>query len=238
MASASTETGKVSRRARQLAGGFEAAYPRITATATEGIGAPDIEIARVLQQLFPQLADMQRRESLRAAADQLGLMKEDISTLDILGRQTDPEYYATRAAAANAAQQLLQPGLTGGETAAIERSLGQRGIATGTQFTPSQTETVSRATTFGNAARDRFASALQSATALLPNLQKPNAPVRTIGASQVSMPNLPTLGGTSQGLAQGVLGQVGQLQNTGLQAALNRGSDLERLLASMPNVSL
>ena len=229
MAYQRSEPAKLSRRASDFASAFKAAYPAISRTISGQVGPTEQENLRVLLQSFPQLAEMQRTENLQTAADQLGLMKEDVRTLGGLAQEVDPEYFALRQAATGASQQLMTPGLTGGETSAIERALAQSGISRGTQFAPSTTETVGSAMTYGNAARDRFSQALTSATALLPQLKQNISPVRSVSPTKAPAMSLPTLGSTAQGTAQGVMGQVGEVQKTGLEAALGTPSLLERM---------
>lgn len=92
---------------------------------------------------------------------------QNVRAADALSREIDPEFYNVRSNTAGAINSLLHPGLTGGETEAIQRSLNQQNARAGVT-NPTSLNTVSNAMTFGNAARDRVSQAVQQATQFLP----------------------------------------------------------------------
>lgn len=100
-----------------------------------------------------------------------GAGKDQAVASDQLNRLLNPEYYSTRALAGSKSNDLLNSinlgGLSGGETAAVERALNQDNFATGNLGVGNATNTVSNAMNFGNALQSKqtmLGNALGAAT--------------------------------------------------------------------------
>jgi hypothetical protein len=123
--------------------------------------------------LYAQLAQQIARANAQSEAGTTnellrGTGGDTVREADKLAREVDPEYYGVRSAASSGLQGLLKPGLSGGETEAIQRSLNQQNQKNGSLITPTSSSTVANAMTFGNAARDRMSQAVNQATQFLP----------------------------------------------------------------------
>lgn len=131
---------------------------------------------RASQAVSPEYAQLQRDifrgnalSEAQTTGDVLAGPGADIvRRADALSREIDPEFFRTRAATSEGINQLLQPGLTGGEREEIQRYLNQVNNETGTLTVPTNISTVSNASTFGRAARDRLSQAVNQATNFLP----------------------------------------------------------------------
>lgn len=144
---------------------------------------------QLYQQYGPQLAQLGNQVSGINMAGQVGnenqilggagtdLLKTGFNASQIF----DKPYYQTRDAAATQAQNLLSGSsdisgnLTGSEQNQIAQGLAREGVQRGTSNAPSQTETVSNAMQYGNAAFQRqqtekstLASAINAASQFLP----------------------------------------------------------------------
>lgn len=91
-------------------------------------------------------------------------------------QMANPEFYAAKAQAGNKLSELLSSinlnGLTGSETAQVQRGLAQQDAQKGILASPSQTATVSNAMQFGSALQQKqqnLASAISTATSFLPS---------------------------------------------------------------------
>lgn len=116
----------------------------------------------------------------------------------------DPEYFSTRELAAQQMQDMLKPGLSGGEHEAIQRYMNQNDVATGNlNAGGGATNVVSNAMQFGNAARDRMSQSLSLATGMLPTLRS-NVDTFQQATGRPSMVN------TGEGRTQNVATNVGQ----------------------------
>lgn len=116
----------------------------------------------------------------------------------------DPEYFSTRELAAQQMQDMLRPGLTGGEHEAIQRYVNQNDVATGNlNAGGGASNVVSNAMQFGNAARDRMSQSLSLATGMLPTLRS-NVDTFQQATGRPSMVN------TGEGRTQGAATNVGQ----------------------------
>ena len=149
----------------------------------------------------------------------------------------DPEYYATRANMAKALGELMNGGLTGGETEAIQRSLNQNAEAAGLT-TPSAARTVAEAQTFGGAARDRLSQALNQATQALPAM-KSGVDAFQQATGRSTMANTgdtkftgakddESYGSSAQQMGQSLLGELGANNRTAMGINANRRDSLDR----------
>lgn len=135
----------------------------------------------------------------------------------------DPEYFAAREKAGARLQELLQPGLTGGESEAAARGINRVAVGRGLLNAPSQTATLNAAQTFGNASRDRLSQALGVATGVMPQLRTGVNPFEVRPAQQNTGNNLFTgvrqeSGNQAAGYSNNLLGQIGQNVRTETQA--------------------
>lgn len=140
--------------------------------------------AQLMQELYaqygPQLNALGSQIAEQNAAAELATNRRllDAGGMDML-KTLDPEYFNTRATTSSRLGDLLSSidlsgKLSGGEIAAIERSLAQSNMRGGTTA-PSNLSTVANAMQFGNAAYARkqaaqnaLSQAINSATAFLP----------------------------------------------------------------------
>ena len=155
-----------------------------------------------------------------------------------LDRATDPEYYRLRETMGNRLEDLLRPGLSGGESEAITRGLNQQNTGAGLLNTPSQTNVVSNAMTYGNAARDRLSGALAQATQALPTFK---SGVDSFGRATGKLGTLANTGDTKfQNVQQGAgqqafgmggnfLSQVGENQRAKMGIDSQRRDSLDRV---------
>jgi hypothetical protein len=177
----------------------------------------------------------------------LGPGGDIVNIADKLQRQVDPEFYKTREATSGAINELLKPGLTGGESSAIERSLNRSNNATGNLNNASNTTTVSNALSYGNAARDKLSQAVNQATQFLPasrsgvdvlqqGIKSPSAISQAFGNTRQSAGQEPF------GIAGSSLGNISSNQNAftsgqfglrGIKAGLP--SSAERVLGALPD---
>lgn len=100
-----------------------------------------------------------------------GAGRQAATAAEALNRRLNPNYYNPQDASSRQATNLVNSinlnGLSGGETAAVERSLNQSNTATGNLGLDNATNTVSNAMNFGNALqakRDALSRALASGT--------------------------------------------------------------------------
>jgi len=140
------------------------------------IGPNELAQLRSSQATSPEYAQLQRDIFRQNALAEAGTTRDVLAgpgsdivrQADLLAREVDPEFYRTRSATSGAINDLLQPGLTGGEREEIQRSLNQQNNAAGTLTIPTNLSTVANAATFGRAARDRLSQAVSQATSFLP----------------------------------------------------------------------
>jgi hypothetical protein len=183
--------GKAGRRLLYLIQAIQAGYPNLLSSLTEQIlpteeakiGAAEKIAPReaalqanLLADYGPKVAGIlsgiqtaQQRGAAEGEADVLAGPGRDITerTLELM-KLADPEFFSAREKSGAALDELLAPGLTGGERAEVERYLGRSNAARGLLGTPTATSTVENAMTFGGAARDRLSEALARATSFLP----------------------------------------------------------------------
>lgn len=164
-----------------------------------------------------------------------------------LDRETDPEYYKLRETMGSRLEDLMRPGLSGGETEAITRGLNQQNVGAGLLNTPSQTNVVSKAMTYGNAARDRLSQALGQATQALPTFR---SGVDSFGRATGKLGTLANSGdakfqglqqqGAGQqafGLSNNLLGETGQNQRAKMGIDAQRRDSLDRVGEVWGNVN-
>lgn len=238
-----SETGKLGRRATQYAGSFEKEAPRIADVFRREILPNELAVLNAAQETVPQFQALATQTALDLAPLQRQLLGDDVNQLSAIARQIDPEFFQTRsnlAAGLNEQINAGRTGLTGGERSEIERSINQSRAASGNAAAPSNAETVAAAGSFGQAARQKFAQALQQATAALPTLQTTlgqnplagrfNA-VQPIGVPQ------PTFDAGQAGALQGFAQNLGAAQQIGIEADATSLSDFERVIGAMPSYS-
>lgn len=179
-----------------------------------------------------KITDATTQAGSRTIADEIGGAGGDAaSAADALNRRLNPEWYATRTATGNQANNLINSinlnGLSGGEQAAVERSLNTSNTATGNLGVDNATNAVSNAMNFGNALqqkRDALGTALDKATSFMGSAQ--NTSFNPVGVA-TSQPTATTNFGTSQ--FAGVSG-------AGTQAA-SAGGNLLNTLGSLSNTN-
>jgi hypothetical protein len=245
-----TTEGKHTKKARIQAGAFAKNLPTIISALAGQVPAISQATVESAQQTFPAIAELQRGITRDDAGLQRELFSQDqallrditgtnAQSLDSLNRSLNPEFYAGREAAGSGLADLLRPGLTGGETTAIERSLASERARTGGQA-GSNTETVRGATMFGDAARNRMVQALQTATSLLPQLNQgiPTLSGQQISSSTPTQVTSPTQGSdvvapTGASLLGNIYGQTTSI-STARQSTPAQASDFERVMGSLP----
>jgi hypothetical protein len=174
-----TPRGKPSKtevNASQQARALLQNLPALLSLMNAQIGPNERAQAAASAEVSPIYAQLQREiqsgNALAAAQSDknvlLGPGGDIISIADQLQRKIDPEYYTTRTNTSNAVNDLLRPGLSGGERSEVERNLNRANLQAGTHNVPTNTSTVANAMTYGQAARDRTSQAVQQATQFLP----------------------------------------------------------------------
>lgn len=185
-----------------------------------------------------------------------------------LQQQLDPQYYATRATEGSTLSNLLGQlgvggvGVSGSDTANINRGLAQQDAQKGLLNAPSQTQAVSNAMQFGqqgvNLAAQKtntLSQALNAATSFLPSSQ---GQVSAFNTGTGAASNQPTTSGTSNFLGttgtsntgstaasnsstgNSLLGDINTTANNSAGLLANRRNSLDmttQLLGSLPSVS-
>lgn len=212
-----------------------------------------------LNDIGNQLASSTALSQAKSTADVLnGPGQAALSAADAAQRKLDPEYYATRSLESGKIGDLLNSidlnGLSGSERAEVERSNAQQDASRGIANSPSQTATVNNAMNFGSALqnkRNALSQAISTATGFLPNAQGPiNAVATTTGKSSnnagvsqfsgVGTSQTGQLGGATNSLASGLLGNVNNTATSSADINANRRDSLDRVtgvLGSLPSVS-
>lgn len=228
------------QRGKQLAKGFGKAFPSIlntTAGIEDRILPSDQVLLQSVMQSFPQLAGLQRAESLKDQDANLGLFREDVETqLGYDQALNKGIYERLQPQILSGLSDLLQPGLTGGERAEIDRFQNKESTRLGTQFAPSFSDTVAKATTFGNAARDRFQSGLATATNAIPYLKRQiPGPIRQIGSLGIQQPQAGQFAQNYFGQAGNTLSNLGGVQQAAVQGRIQAPSQTERVAGLLPD---
>jgi len=230
------------RRAQAMAKGVLAAYPSLAQAFADQIQPIDETLAASIESYFPRIAEVQRQQALKDAeatrqifTGDLPAFQQGARTVDQLAREFDPEFYKTRSTLAGGLNDLMQPGLTGGERSEVERAINQRSAQTGNLNSPANLETVANAATYGGAARDRFTQGLNLANQALPNLKTQVSSPSSISAG-VSTKAPVTTPGTGLDLGQNLLSQIGGVSATSLEADLTpQPATWEKAFAAMPD---
>lgn len=173
------------------------------------------------------------------------LVKEALDTQKL----ADPEYYETRSRVSGGLKDLissidLKGGLSGGEREEISRGLAQEGSRRGTLNTPSQTDVVANAMTFGGAQRAReneskgqLAAALGLGTSFLPASQS-GVDVFKVATGKTSMPNAGDskfqgvnqgIGSETFGTGQGFMNNINAMRMQENDINANRRDMLDRM---------
>lgn len=216
--------------------------------------------AQLMQELYaqygPQLNALGSQIAEQNAAAELATNQKLLAGggMDML-KTLDPEFYNTRATTSSRLGDLLSSidlsgKLSGGEIAAIERSLAQSNMRGGTTA-PSNLSTVSNAMQFGNAAYARkqaaqnaLSQAINSATAFLPASKAGTeafgiATGKTAGANTgeskftgIAQPDTSTSASLVNNLMSGLLGTAGQSLQ-GVQAKDAKGGFLNKFTGTL-----
>lgn len=177
---------------------------------------------------YQAIQDAQRKQSAATSVDIAGGAGRDLAnTVSATDQSINPQYYALRDKTAQGLLSLLQPGLTGGETEAINRSQAQQGASRGTGFAPSATETVSNASQFGNAARSRLSGAISQATSAIPTM-KSGIDVQGLSGGAAT-PSGTSFMNTAAGQAGGLQGQIGSTANNLVQQQMGQKDTLDKI---------
>lgn len=168
-------------------------------------------------------------------------------TLSSLDRQLNPEYYATRAAGSKKLGELLSSINLNDANPEAERLISQENARSGNLTTPSATNTVSNALSFGNELqkrRDALGSAINSASGFL---QPASGTFNTAGVTLnrgATNTGLTEFGGTTK-TNNAALGAANTLTGTasglvGQQQDINsqRRDLLDRLNETSPDISV
>lgn len=165
-----------------------------------------------------------------------------------IDKELNPEYYATRQAEAGKLGDLLSSINLNNPNPEAERLVNQENIRSGTLNTPSTTNTVSNAISFGNEAqkrRDALTTALNAATNFLapsqgqfnPVVTALNRPSTNAGANQFAGVQNPTLG-SSANIGSNFLGNISSLKGQENQINANRRDALDRVTQVMGSISV
>ena len=182
-------------------------------------------------------ADINRQNMLSAAESENQVLEQQGNRLGKnyldFANLVDPEYFKTREAAGNAAQQLLSPTLSGGEREEVQRSVNQSNEQRGLNTAPSKLSTVENAMTFGNSLRERLGQALNVTGSVMPSFRSGITP-QGIGASSTQNAGESHFTGVQQpsnnafDMANSFLGGVTNLQAQKNQINANRRDPLDR----------
>jgi hypothetical protein len=177
MGDQSTETG--GSQSRDVLDAIFNNYPSIYQTLLGQVLPTERTTYGARHELAPKYANLANRLEGIASRGELNRLKgvgaESWRQAESLARESDPEYYATRANIAAKLEELMNTGLTSNEVEGISRGMARQNIATGSQYNPSNQSTISNAMTFGNAARDRLGSALGSAIGSMSGMRTTDA---------------------------------------------------------------
>lgn len=108
-----------------------------------------------------------------------GSGRDSVQSALQLDRLANPEFYAMREQIASQLPAIMSGQLTGGETEAVNRSLMQDNLRSGTLNTPSQLATVGNAMRFGDASRNREMQGLGLGTGFMQASRTGFDPVQT-----------------------------------------------------------
>ncbi len=165
-----------------------------------------------------------------------------------LQREADPEYFATRTAAADKIARLLESidltGLSGSERAEVSRGLAQQQEKRGLSTAPSQIATIEAAGQFGSALqnkRNALGQALDTATNFL-GQSRTGIDAFQVATGKPSMPNPggqqfqgidKTMGNQAYNTAGNFLNQIGQSQQTQMNINADRRDSLDRVNSTL-----
>lgn len=210
-----------------------------------------------LQGLGDQLNASESGAGITQASNNLsGAGGNLISQAIAADEQANPEYYAARSQAGSKLSDLLNSvnlnGLTGSETAQVQRSNAQQDAQRGILASPSQTATVSNAMNFGTALQTKqanLASAISSASSFLPNSQS-GVNAFAIGSGSATTPQ--SNPGTSQFLGTGsnatntaasntatgtsLLGDINSTATNAANIDANRRNSLDQVNATLSSL--
>jgi len=191
--------------------------PQTAALQTQLYGQYAPELNRIGSQI-------DRQNALAESATNVDVMRgpgmELLRSTRDAERYLDPEFYATRENASRALNDRLSGGLSGGERAEVERSLGQSQTATGNLGLDNATNAVSNAMKYGdrmagkrqelnqyvNSGLNASQGGVNSAGIALGGTQ---APQTNFGTSQFQSPGAAT--GASATLGTSLLGNMSQI---------------------------
>lgn len=155
-------------------------------------------------------------------------------------RIADPEWYKNRALLGDSLSSMLGAGgnLTEGEMAQIERGNNRMNYNSGNSLGNSASIAARGAMQFGNASTNKFMQGLQMATQALPTL-KSGMDANLIATGKLGTPNSgdskftgakQSAGEGVQSYANNLLGQIGSVQNSAINANAQRRSGLDKSL--------
>jgi hypothetical protein len=162
-------------------------------------------------------------------------------TYQDIEKQLNPEYYATRAATSGKIDELLNSINLGNANPEAERLISQENARSGNLGTPSASNTVANALSFGDAANSRraalstainaatnFLQPSSSASAFNPATTALNRPTSNTGASQFAGVQQGA-GAAGQQAAQGFTDQLSQIQQGYNSNMANRRDVVDRI---------
>jgi len=163
-----------------------------------------------------------------------------VSALKNLQDVIDPEVARVRSATGNAITDRITKGISGSEEAGIERYLNRERQMSGTGNVRSNTEVTKGALNFGQAGRTALDNALMQANTFL---QTGRSGVDTFKVATGKSSNMgdarftgvQSPGNDSANLGSNLLGQAGQIQNTGAQINANRSSAFQNVVGALPD---
>lgn len=187
------QQGVVDRAALESAKTISPGYSQLALEQMQKFGVPYAQAG----------SDIARASALGGAGTNVALLEgaggDAVRAADALNREVNPEYYTTRSAASNQLQNLINSinlgGLSGGETAAVERALNQSNTATGNLGVDNATTAVSNAMNFGEALdrkRTMLSNALSTATNFMSGAQNSAFSPVGVALSSVNQPNTGT----------------------------------------------
>ncbi len=162
---------------------LDATIPYTTKIAEEDLRAAQATSPQLSQlqtdiyaQNAPRMADINRQIEIAnrtaGAASDVNILKEygpdNARNALAMDQIMNPQFHQVRELESQRIQELLQPGLTGGEEESINRYLMQANVPRGTNDVPTSTSTVSNAMQFGEAARNRTLQGVGAANSFLP----------------------------------------------------------------------
>lgn len=219
----------------------QATSPAMAALQAQIYGTSGRELNRIGNLIADENAQSQATRDLNVTR---GVGRELVQENIANNKLADPEWYNTRALAANGLADMFKP-ISDGEIEAIRRGQLSEGVNRGNDKVNTGTQTITNAMQYGGAARDRLSQALSQATQALPTF-KSGVDTNLLATGRPSMANTgdarfvganQQTGNQAMGASTGIGNNMFQAAGQFNQLQSQRRDSLDRVNESIPQVS-